>query len=40
MLNLLKYIKFYQIWQIGVGPRQQIGTNDMVWLKYEVAIFM
>ena len=35
MLFLLKYIEYYQIGQIGVGPRtnfQQIGTNDMEWL--------
>ncbi len=31
----LKYINYYQIGQIGVGPRtnlQQFGTNDMEWL--------
>ncbi len=35
MLFLLKYIKYYEIGQIGVGLRtdlQQIGTNDMEWL--------
>ncbi len=35
MLFLLKYIKYYQIGQIGVGPctdLQQIGMNDMEWL--------
>ena len=34
---LLKYMKYYQTEQIGVGPCmnfQQIGTNDMEWLIY------
>ncbi len=34
-LFLLKYIKYYQSGQIGVGPRtdfHQIGTLDMEWL--------
>ena len=38
MLFLLKYIKYYQTRQIGVGPRtnfQQIRTNDTEWLMYE-----
>ncbi len=35
MFFLLKYIKYYQTRQIGVGPRmdfQQIGTVDTEWL--------